>query len=115
MKLEDAIKKIVEEALANKLDEGRTSDPIVDETAGAIVHSLVSTIEDEDDIIASNAFEVMMGSSPDEDRLTLARFEDVDSTAELIVQAVYRDPALHDALHNVAAMILRNAMHAMGK
>jgi hypothetical protein len=115
MKLEDAIKKIVEEALTSKLAEARTSDPIVDEASGAIAEALLQTLEHEDGVIASNAFEMMMGSSPDEDRLTLARFEDVDSTAELIVQAVYRDPALHDAMHGMAAMILRNAMHAMGK
>lgn len=111
MRLEDAVKQIVKEALS----EGRTADPIVDDTAGAIVHALVSALEDEDDVIASNAFEVMMGSAPDEDRLTLARFEDVDATAELVVQAVYRDPALHDQIHDIAATMLRNAMHAMGK
>jgi hypothetical protein len=97
----------------NQLIE-QSSDPIVDDTAGAIVHSLITAIEDNNDAIANDAFEVMMGSSPDEDRLTLARFEDVDATAELIVQAIYRDPGLHDTLHNMVSMLLRNAMRTMG-
>lgn len=114
MKLEDAIKKIVEEALAGgKLVEGRTADPIVDDTANALAHALITAMEESH--IMEYAFEVMMGSQPDEDRLTLARFEDIPSTAELIVQAVYRDPGFHDALHTAAEQMLRNAMHAMGK
>jgi hypothetical protein len=116
MKLEDAVRKIVKESFAkSKLNEGRTSDPIVDDTASAITHVLLETLEQESDTIGNNAFEMVMGSAPDEDRLTLGRFEDVDATAELIVQAVYRDVDLHDALHNIASSVLRSAMHAMGK
>lgn len=95
------------------LAEGHTADPIVDDTAGAISQALLMSLED--DVVGSNAFEMMMGSAPDEDRLTLARLEDVDATAELIVQAVYRHPGLHDKIHQMAAEMLESAMGAMSE
>jgi hypothetical protein len=114
MNLEDAIRKIVEEALAGRLNEDApSSDPVVDDTAGAMVNALVQSLEDDDDIIASNAFEMMMGSMPDENRLMKVRLEDVEATAELVVQAIYRDPNLHYALKQIAKDLIESAAQAI--
>ncbi len=111
MKLEDAIKKIFQETTGSKLDENQSSDPVVDDTAGAIVNALVMSLE-QDDIVANNAFEMMMGSAPDENRLTQVRLEDIEATAELVVQAIYRDPALHGALKQIAMDMIESAADA---
>lgn len=113
MKLEDAIKKIVEDARKGNLDEGQTSDPAVDDTASAIVHALITAIDEEGDAITGNAFEVMMGSAPDENRLTKVRLEDIPATAQLVVQAVYRDASLHAKLTEMAHDILQSASEAI--
>ena len=110
MKLEDAIKKIFKETVGSKLDENQSSDPVVDDTSGAIVSALVMALEE--NIIGDNAFEMMMGSAPDENRLTQVRLEDVEASAELVVQAVYRDPALHDALKQLAMEMIESAAEA---
>lgn len=110
MDLSKAIKQIVEETLAGRLNEDApSSDPVVDDTAGAIVNALLMSLEDEDDVLGSNAFEMMMGSAPNEDRLMQVRLEDVESTSELVVQAIYRDPALHAALKQIAKDMIESA------
>src|SRR5574338_1029629 len=112
MDLNAAIKKIVEEARAGLLSEDApTSDPVVDETAGAIVNALVMALED--DVIGDNAFEMMMGSMPDENRLMKVRLEDVEATAELVVQAIYRDPELHAVLKQIAMDMIESAAQAI--
>ncbi len=111
MKLEDAIQNIFKEATGQMLDENQSSDPVVDDTASAIVNALVMSL-DENDIVGDNAFEMMMGSYPDEDRLAQVRLEDVDATAELVVQAVYRDPELHSKLKQIAMNMIQSAAEA---
>ena len=106
MNLREAIVRIVKEALT----ENNGSDPLVDDTAGAIAYSLVSELESPTSVVASNAFEMMMGSSPDENRLTQVRLEDISATAELVVQAVYRDPSFHDAGKMIATEMIQSAM-----
>lgn len=114
MNLEAAIRKIVEETRKGRLNEDApTSDPVVDETAGAIVGALLMSLEGDEDVLANNAFEMMMGSVPDEDRLAKVRLEDVDSTAELVVQAIYRDPELHATLKQIAKDIIESAAEAI--
>lgn len=114
MKLKDAIKKIVEDVRSGALSENApTSDPVVDETAGAMVNALVMSLEHEGQTIGSNAFEMMMGSVPNEDRLAQVRLEDVDSTAELVVQAIYRDAELHRVLKEIAKDIVESAASAI--
>ncbi len=109
MNLREAIARIVKEALV----ENNGSDPLVDDTAGAIAYSLTSEVESPTSVVANNAFEMMMGSSPDENRLTQVRLEDISATAELVVQAIYRDPALHDALKGIATEMIQSAMDAV--
>ncbi len=89
---------------------GHTSDPIVDGASEALANELMRAVDNEQFVAV--ATEVMLGVADghEHDKLTLARYEDVEHTAELIVQAVYRDPELHDQLHRVAAALLRNAM-----
>ncbi len=111
MKLDDAIKNIFKEAMDQPLGENQSSDPVVDETAGAIVNALVMAL-DEDPVIGDNAFEMMMGSAPDENRLTQVRLEDVEATSELVVQSVYRDPELHAKLKQIAMDMIESASEA---
>lgn len=94
-----------------QLDENQSSDPVVDDTSGAIVSALIMALEE--NIIGDNAFEMMMGSAPDENRLTQVRLEDVEASAELVVQAVYRDPALHDSLKQLAMEMIESAAEAI--
>lgn len=91
----------------------QSSDPIVDETAGAICEALVRELADENSVIGNNAFEMMMGSAPDESRLTQVRLEDVEATAELVVQAIFRDPALHGELKKLAMEMIESAADAV--
>lgn len=111
MNFEDAIRSIVKEAMGQSLDENQSSDPVVDDTAGAIVNALVMALED-DSVIGDNAFEMMMGSAPDENRLAQVRLEDVEATSELVVQAVYRDPELHSKLKEIAMSMIESAAQA---
>lgn len=116
MTFEEAILSIMREAHGEEptggpLDETQSSDPVVDDTAGAIVNALVMALE-EDDVVGDNAFEMMMGSVPDENRLAKIRLEDVEATAELVIQAVYRDPELHSKLKEIAMSMIESAAGA---
>ncbi len=106
MKLEDAVAKIVKEML----EESRTADPIVDEAASALSDVVMELLDGQD--VVAKASELMLGvpDGAEHDKLTLARFEDIDSTAELIVQRLFADAELHDRLHQLASTVLRSAM-----
>jgi hypothetical protein len=103
------IRSVVRDIIEQTLNES-ASDSIVDDVSDGILLSLTNVINDEDDLVLSNAWEYMMGSMPDEERMALGRYEDVESTAELVVQKILKDPGLHDALHNVAATMLRSTI-----
>lgn len=103
------VRKIIESIVKQRLAEARPSeDPIIADCAGALSHALVEALEG--DLIGDNAFEVMMGSAPDEDRLVLGRYEDLDAVAEVVVRDVLRDANVHDALYQIAESMLRAAM-----
>ena len=108
-------RQIIESILKQRLSEAHPSeDPVASDCASALLNALVELLEGEEgDIVVSNAFEYMMGSGPDEERLTLGRYEDVEAVAEIVVQNILRDPDVHDLLHNMAASMLRSAMEAM--
>jgi hypothetical protein len=106
MNLREVIARIVKEAL---VDNGG-SDPLVDDTSGAIAYAITSELESPTSVVANNAFEMMMGSSPDENRLTKVRLEDISAMSELVVQAVYRDAGLHDVIKQIATNMIQSAM-----
>ena len=107
--IHDAINQVVREAL----QEAHSSDHLVDEVASPLVHALVTELEDPESVIASNAFEMMMGSYPDESRLSQVQDTDVESLSELVVQRIIQDPDFRNALHTIAMDMLSSAAGAV--
>lgn len=108
------VRKIINDIVNNKrLVESRhdSNDPIVDMCSDALATALIEELEEGS--VGGNALEIMMGSAPDEERLTLARYEDIDSVAELTVAKLLRDPGIHDSLYYIVEEMLRASMEAV--
>lgn len=108
------VRNIINNIMKSKrLVESRhdSNDPIVDMCSNALVAALIEELEEGS--IGGNALEIMMGSAPDEERLTIARYEDIDSVAELVVAKLLRDATIHDSLYYIVEGMLRSSMEAI--
>lgn len=108
-KVRAAINRVVSEALT----EAHNTDRLVDEVAFPLINVLVTELEDPESVLASNAFEQMMGSAPDEARLAQVQDTDVPALSELVVQRILQDPDFRNALHTIAMDMVSSAAGAV--
>lgn len=113
------LRKIIRENVAARLaaldeaSELETAD--MTDSADFISGALANWLDEEGhDLIASNAWEMMMGTVGEENLSVPGRVEDVDHFAEQIAAKVVSDPVLKEAITKIAKTILETSMQEFG-
>jgi len=109
--LRHIIQETVNEALID--DPTDHEDPFND-VADFLSQSLSDEVNFDSDLIGSNAFEAMLGTLGEEGVPTLARKEDLEATAEFVVERVLESEIMRESVKKIALNFLENLMNEQG-
>ena len=110
----EQLRRIIREAVKRKLQEAPEGVNFQAEVGGFLASALGTYLE-EDDVVGSNAWEMMMGTLGEDELPVPGRVEDLDPLAELVTEHVLQDSQVRDAVKGIAKNLLDNLMDYAGE